>query len=262
MFLLDTGSDACTIPYFKKPISEADGKLHCANGSVIHTFGTENLTIDLGLNKTFTFDFIKADIQQPIIGADFLDKYGLWIDIKRRKLIDPSQKIERDCLTAKSGVQHIKTTNDPRIERILKKYPDLVAEEEYLKPPKHSYVHEIPTTGTLPSSKPRRLSPKMYELCKEKFNQMLKSGLISPSKSPNSSAIHVVPKQNDIRICGDFRELNRHIPHDSYPISFMSDFVCELYGKRIFSSLDIKEAYHNIPIKNSDKHKTTITSPL
>ena len=77
VFLLDTGSDACTIPYFKKPISEADGKLHCANGSVIHTFGTENLTIDLGLNKTFTFDFIKADIQQPIIGADFLDKYGL-----------------------------------------------------------------------------------------------------------------------------------------------------------------------------------------
>ena len=141
-------------------------------------------------------------------------------------------------------------------------YPDLVAEGEYLTPPKHSYVHEIPTTGTLPSSKPRRLSPKMYELCKEKFNQMLKSGLISPSKSPNASAIHIVPKQNDIRICGDFRELNRHIPHDSYPISFMSDFICELYGKRIFSSLDLKEAYHNIPIKNSDKHKTTITSPL
>ena len=123
-------------------------------------------------------------------------------------------------------------------------------------------MHEILTTGRLPFSRPRRLAPKRLSALKEKFNDMLKQGLISPSKAENCSPIHMVPKGADFRVCGDFRGVNAHIPRDTYPIAFLSDFTIELYKSKVFSALDIKEAYHAIPIREEDKLKTTVTTPL
>jgi len=59
-----------------------------ANGSVIATYGTVTLQLNLGLRREFPWRFIIADVLQPIIGADFLAHYHLLPNMKKKKLID------------------------------------------------------------------------------------------------------------------------------------------------------------------------------
>jgi len=62
----------------QRPRSDYD--LSAANGTVIHTYGTETLTLNLGLRRMFTWKFVIADVSKPIIGIDFLAFFGLLVD--------------------------------------------------------------------------------------------------------------------------------------------------------------------------------------
>ena len=82
MFLIDTGADVSVIPksfvkFFKL---NKDFQLTAANGSIIDTYGTKVVEVDLGL-RSFSHEFILASVNKPIIGADFLSKYGLLPDL-------------------------------------------------------------------------------------------------------------------------------------------------------------------------------------
>lgn len=94
-FLIDSGADISVLPSskFKSHKKISDIILTAANGSSISTFGKKMLNINLGLRREFSFFFTIANIEKPIIGADFLHKYGLLIDIKNKKLIDPLIKL-------------------------------------------------------------------------------------------------------------------------------------------------------------------------
>jgi hypothetical protein len=46
------------------------------------------VTVDLGLGRTYPFDFIVAAVPTPILGADFLRQYGLLPDLQGNQLID------------------------------------------------------------------------------------------------------------------------------------------------------------------------------
>ncbi|VUZ42146.1 unnamed protein product [Hymenolepis diminuta] len=63
--------------------------LAAANGSPIKTYGQKSVTLDLGLRRTFRWIFTIADVCKPIIDADFLCCFGLLLDLRRKKLLDP-----------------------------------------------------------------------------------------------------------------------------------------------------------------------------
>ena len=90
-FLVDTGAEVSVIPPTvsdKRFHSNSSVTLQAVNQSSINTFGERSMILDLGLRRTFRWIFIVADIQTPIIGADFLKAFGLLVDIKHRKLYD------------------------------------------------------------------------------------------------------------------------------------------------------------------------------
>lgn len=91
-FLIDSGSVFSVFPviYLKRVHHQqsTDFQLCAANASSIKTFGIHILGLNIGLRKPFVWAFIVADIQTPIIGADFLHKLELLVDIKNKKLID------------------------------------------------------------------------------------------------------------------------------------------------------------------------------
>lgn len=85
-FLVDSGADVSIIPATSKNRQQNELKLFAANGSEISTYGIQILNLDLGLRRDFQFPFIIAKVNKGIIGADFLHKYNLLIDIKRKKI--------------------------------------------------------------------------------------------------------------------------------------------------------------------------------
>ena len=62
--------------------------LGAANATVIHTYGTKLLEVTLGLRRSFKHAFTIASVQRPILGADFIEKFGILVDLKGKKIID------------------------------------------------------------------------------------------------------------------------------------------------------------------------------
>ena len=56
------------------------------NDTPIRTFGKRALTLNLGLRRPFPWVFIVADVQRPILGADFHRHFGLLVNVKQTAL--------------------------------------------------------------------------------------------------------------------------------------------------------------------------------
>ena len=91
----------------------------------------------------------------------------------------------------------------------------------------------------------------------------MRQGIVRPSSSNWSSALHVVPKKNgDIRPCGDYRALNSHTQMDRYPVPNIQEFSSQLAGSAIFSRIDLVKAFHQIPVHPDDIPKIAIITPF
>jgi len=133
-FLIDSGSDISALPasHFKPYFKDPDHVVSAANGSTINIYGTKLLNVDLNLRRNFPHTFFIAQVSKPIIGADFLRKYGFLIDVKNQQLIDPTTG-----LTSKGSVTKC-DTNTPKffyIESefsiILQQFPKLMEPPDF-----------------------------------------------------------------------------------------------------------------------------------
>ena len=83
-FLVDTGADVSVLPHtlFTKGTKSINYCLSAANGTHIDTFGTKLLQVNIGLRRQFVHTFLLASVSRPILGADFLTKHKLLVDLK------------------------------------------------------------------------------------------------------------------------------------------------------------------------------------
>ena len=89
-FLIDTGAEISAIPpsHSDSKYRQEGCNLLAVNGSTIATYGKKSLTLDLELQHIFRWIFIIANVQSPILGADFLRQYSLLVDMKHCRLVD------------------------------------------------------------------------------------------------------------------------------------------------------------------------------
>ncbi|GFQ79625.1 hypothetical protein TNCT_501881 [Trichonephila clavata] len=105
-----SGSDVSCLPVpemFKK-LSPEPLQLFAANNSKILTYGSKLLNIDLGLRRKFSWKFLIASVSITIIGADFLENFGLLVDLKRRKLIDSVTALSISGISAETDIISVK----------------------------------------------------------------------------------------------------------------------------------------------------------
>ncbi len=107
------------------------------------------LSLDLGLRRTFRWVFVIADVNQPILGADFLRHFGLAVDVHNGKLLVTTTKLQVNGIISSSPPP-------PPPWPLLSCYPS-----QPIRVILAYYVsHHITTTGPPVSARTRRLSPE------------------------------------------------------------------------------------------------------
>jgi hypothetical protein len=113
--------------------------------------------------------------------------------------------------------------------------------------------------GAAPVSKaPYRMStPELKEL-QLQLEELLKKGYICPSVSPwGAPVLFVKKKDGTLRLCIDFRQLNKVTIKNKYPLPRIDDLFDQLKDAKIFSKIDLRSGYHQVRIKDEDINKTT-----
>jgi hypothetical protein len=146
---------------------------------------------------------------------------------------------------------------------ILNDFPEVVNVSKRLPEISHKVVHHIVTTGPPIAARFRRLDGAKLEAAKAEFRQLEAYGIIQRSTSPWASPLHMVQKKDcSWRPCGDFRRLNVVTEPDVYPLPNMMDFAAKAAGCTVFSKIDLRKGYHQIPVNPADVPKTAITTPF
>ena len=106
-------------------------------------------------------------------------------------------------------------------------------------------------------SPPYRAGPKTRELESFEIKKQLDAGIIEPSQSEWSAPVLFVPKKDGkLRFCIDYRKLNEMTIKDSYPLPRMDECIDSLGEATIFTTLDAYSGYWQMPVRESDRHKT------
>ena len=97
----------------------------------------------------------------------------------------------------------------------------------------------------------------------EQLSRLVDSGVVRPvPESEWASPLVVVskPHSKDVRICGDYRRLNRITTPCVQVIPHIESCLQKLSGAKLFTSLDLAQAYHQMPLHDADRAKTTVTT--
>lgn len=274
-FLIDTGSAISILPrdpLFLSRLRSTAVSLFNASGGPIVCYG--EVDVDLGircLRRSFPWSFVIADVVQPILGIDFLTAHSLIVDCKNKLLLDPSTKrhVPVEHPLSPTSTYSINTSNThPRASALLSKYPDLLSPLQLSAIPacnSKPNAHYINTHNHSPVyAKSRPLVGAKLESAKDEFQFLLNAGIIQRSSSPWSSPLHLVPKKEPgrWRPCGDYRALNSVTVDDKYPLPHLRSLTTSLHNTSVFSKLDLKKAYLQIPMATADIPKTAICTPF
>lgn len=197
--------------------------------------------------------------------------------------IEAEIRIGENATTAKFYVVHVNNANPllglitSQILKVLKIGPDacvnrieqssqnaIAIKVEQPKPlgKIKGITIDLPIDETVkPVTQPyRRVPVSLEEAVSTKIDDLLALGVIEPVKGAPTwiSPMVVVPQGNDqVRICIDMRRANRAIKRENHPLPVIEDFLPHLAGGKIFSKLDISNAFHQVEISEQSRNITT-----
>ncbi|GJP48734.1 hypothetical protein CLOM_g8010 [Closterium sp. NIES-68] len=126
-------------------------------------------------------------------------------------------------------------------------------------PPERDHDHKIELEpGAQPAVRTQwRLTQLKLDELRCQLDYLLEIGFVRPSNSPFAAPILFTPKKDGgLRMCIDYRALNRVAIKSRYPIPRADKLIDQLRGAKFFSKIDLQGGYHQIRVNEADCYKT------
>ena len=148
-----------------------------------------------------------------------------------------------------------------QVESLLKTHIDVFSTHDADIGDCNMIRHRIDLIDLTPfKQKHRRIPPAMIDEVRKHVEDLLSSGVIRKSKSPWCSNVVLVRKKNGkLRLCVDYRMLNKKTVKDSYALPRVEEIFDVLNGSKLFSTIDMKSGYHQVTVEESHKCRTAFT---
>jgi len=163
---------------------------------------------------------------------------------------------ERSCT-------NLDTDQRQRLMELLHKYRDIFSKSSNDLGRTNIVKHNIEINeGARPVKLPPRRVPRAFGNCEDKIIQdQLNAGIIEESTSPWSSPLCFVRKKdNQIRVCIDYRRLNEVTKKNAHPLPSINDCLESLGGNNYFSCLDLTSGFYQIEMNENDREKTAFVT--
>uniref|UniRef100_A0A3P9JFM0 Gypsy retrotransposon integrase-like protein 1 n=1 Tax=Oryzias latipes TaxID=8090 RepID=A0A3P9JFM0_ORYLA len=281
--LIDSGAeqsfiDCSLVTKLDLPIEPLDHPVKAAGlgGQVLTRITHRTKPVHLitsGNHHEVTQFYITNSLQSPVIlGFPWLRRHNPQFDWVNLHITNWSPHCLANCL--RSAIppvfpDHDSTPEETDLSKVPHCYHDLKAVFSKRKAgalPSHRPYDcsiELLSGATLPKGRlfnlsgPEKLSMEKY------IHESLASGHIRPSSSPVGAGFFFVQKRDkSLRPCIDYRELNQITVKNKYSLPLISSALDSVQEARIFSKLDLRNAYHLVRMKEGDEWKTAFNTPL
>jgi hypothetical protein len=142
---------------------------------------------------------------------------------------------------------------------VLTEFPDVFSEDLPELPSEREVeftIDLVPEIGPI-SKAPYRMAPVELKELKEQLQDLLGKGFIWPNASLwGAPVLFVKKKDGSMRLCIDYRELNKVTIRNKYPLPRIDDLFDQLRGSEVFSKIDLRSGYHQLRVKEEDIPKT------
>lgn len=151
-----------------------------------------------------------------------------------------------------------------KVRELLSKYEAVFSVSESDLGCTNLISHDIPLVDEVPvRQRYRRIPPSDYDLVKSHIHQLLEAQVIRESSSPYASPIVLVRKKDgSLRLCVDYRQLNRKTRRDAFPLPRIEESLDALSGAKWFSTMDLASGYNQVPVTEKDRPKTAFCTPF
>lgn len=207
---------------------------------------------------TFSPLVTETEPRYIIFGADAILKYPqILINLLKTRNILPEGAY--NMLNRVEAISQKEA--EEKATAILEKFKDMFKEQLDQSRVCTTAKHTIETGDARPIYCRTGRTPVFYESAiEEEINKNLSCGIIRPSNSPWSSRIVPVPKPDgSLRMCIDYRPLNKVTVKDKYPIPRIDEILDALAVAKIFSTLDATSGYYQLEVEEQDKEKTAFS---
>ena len=150
---------------------------------------------------------------------------------------------------------------DLDLPRVVCEYEDVFLDELLGLPPQRVVDFGIELhLGTSPiSMTPHRMAPVELQELRVQLQELLDKGFIRPSTSPwGAPVLFAKKKDKTLRLCIDYRQLNRVTIKNRYPMPRIDDLFDQLRGARVYSKIDFRTGYHQLRVRETDIPKTVL----
>ncbi|GJW37596.1 putative reverse transcriptase domain-containing protein [Tanacetum coccineum] len=223
--------------------------------------------LELG-NSLFTIDLIPLGHGSfdVIVGMDWLSKNKAEIVCHEkvvRILLESGEVLRVQGEHTLGGTKTLMSTkaDEPELSDIpiVRDFTDVFPEDLSGLPPQRQVEFRIDLIpGATPVAKsPYRLAPSEMQELSEQLQELQDKGFIRPSHSPwGAPVLFVKKKDGSMRMCIDYRELNKLTIKNRYPLPRIDDLFDQLQGARYFSKIDLRSGYHHLRVHEDDIPKT------